>query len=239
MKFRLVDLNAISATSSSLDFEGLDVMADLILQSGGVVQPLLLRVSGVDPSTAEELYEVVYGDFVYHAAAEARKKDQRRGEVVNAFVLDKQSLEAAREQARLLSEGGAPVASTAEPDDALRRELREVLKNLGDIASISTEKGYLQRDLETARSQAELARVNLLDAINGNYDAALEKTVARQLEQTFIGSRGNMRDKIFDAKRRQDAQTFNSYSDLRDAVSGLGEKTLFSFIERWEELRKF
>lgn len=243
MKFRLVDLNAVSANSSPLDFEGLDTMADLILESGGVVQPLLLKVSGVDPTTAEELYEVVYGDFVYHAAAEARKRDQRRGEVVNAFVLDKRSLEAAQQQAEQLS--GAQSATSdevpttgSEPKSGLEQELRRVLKELQDVASANVRIGHLERDVETSKTQAQLAQISLLDAINGHYDAALEKTIGRQLEQTFIGSRGDLRTKIFDEKQQQNEERFQSYAALRSAVTGLGEKTLFSFIERWEELRK-
>ena len=83
IKFSLVDVKNITSDVPRSEFKetDLDEIADLILKSGGILKPLILKM--VDA----ESYKVVDGHLEYYAAVRAKEKDPREGEMVNAFII--------------------------------------------------------------------------------------------------------------------------------------------------------
>ncbi|MEA5627919.1 chromosome partitioning protein ParB [Nostoc sp. UHCC 0251] len=83
MKFYTVDVKNISCDVPASNFsnDALNSLADMIIESGGIIRPLVLKTTGL------ETYTVVDGYFEYYAAVRAREKNPRQCEMVNAFVI--------------------------------------------------------------------------------------------------------------------------------------------------------
>jgi ParB-like chromosome segregation protein Spo0J len=74
----------------------LDKLARLILDSGGLINPIIVRRTSMDS------YEIVDGNFEYYAAARAREIDGFKGETVGAFILEPENEELLLEQLEIL-----------------------------------------------------------------------------------------------------------------------------------------
>lgn len=74
----------------------LEKVAQLILESGGLINPIVLRRNGMDA------YDIVDGDFEYYAAAKAREINPKKGETIGAFILEPENEELLLEQVQAL-----------------------------------------------------------------------------------------------------------------------------------------
>lgn len=74
----------------------LDKLARLILDSGGLINPIIVRRISMDS------YEIVDGNFEYYAAARAREIDGFKGETIGAFILEPENEEILLEQLEIL-----------------------------------------------------------------------------------------------------------------------------------------
>ena len=98
MKHFLVDVASIVSAQprDRFDPEAVESLADSILESDGLLKPLVLRATG------PESFEVVDRHLEYWAAVRAREKDPRKGEMVNAYVALPKSTEAVQRQLAVL-----------------------------------------------------------------------------------------------------------------------------------------
>ncbi|MEG4055832.1 MULTISPECIES: ParB N-terminal domain-containing protein [unclassified Microcoleus] len=80
----LVLVKKITSTVPRSNFaeRDLEKLAQLILELGGLINPIILRRNGMDS------YEIVDGDFEYYAAAKAREINPMKGETIGAFILE-------------------------------------------------------------------------------------------------------------------------------------------------------
>jgi len=99
MEYRLIDVKSIKCHTPRNGFfeEDLTVLADSILECGGLLKPIVLRVLALDS------YEVISGEFEYWAAVVAQEKDPRKGEMINAFVVGKKEEGSINKQLALVS----------------------------------------------------------------------------------------------------------------------------------------
>ncbi|NJS09578.1 MAG: chromosome partitioning protein ParB [Microcoleus sp. CSU_2_2] len=74
----------------------LEKVARLILELGGLINPIILRRNGMDA------YEIVDGDFEYYAAAKAREINPLKGETIGAFILEPENEKLLLEQVKAL-----------------------------------------------------------------------------------------------------------------------------------------
>ncbi len=74
----------------------LDKLARLILDSGGLINPIIVRRTSLDS------YEIVDGNFEYYSAARAREIDAFKGETIGAFILEPENEELLLEQLEIL-----------------------------------------------------------------------------------------------------------------------------------------
>ena len=83
----LVAVRKINSPVSRSEFaeETIESLAQLILGVEGLINPLVLR------RTSIESFEVISGHLEYYAAVRAREIDLRKGEMINAFVLDEEN----------------------------------------------------------------------------------------------------------------------------------------------------
>lgn len=117
MKHFLVDVASIVSAQprDRFDPEAVESLADSILESDGLLKPLVLRATG------PESFEVVDRHLEYWAAVRAREKDPRKGEMVNAYVVAPKSTEAIQRQLAVLKRteaGEEPAAAAMPPKEA-------------------------------------------------------------------------------------------------------------------------
>lgn len=94
----LVLVKKITSTVPRSNFADRDLekVAQLILELGGLINPIILRRNGMDA------YEIVDGDFEYYAAAKAREINALKGETIGAFILEPENEELLLEQVQAL-----------------------------------------------------------------------------------------------------------------------------------------
>ncbi len=94
----LVAVKKITSTVPRANFADRDLekVAQLILELGGLINPIILRRNGMDA------YEIVDGDFEYYAAAKAREINPMKGETIGAFILEPENEELLLEQVQAL-----------------------------------------------------------------------------------------------------------------------------------------
>jgi ParB family chromosome partitioning protein len=94
----LVAVKRITSTVPRSNFAepDLDKLARLILESGGLINPIIVRRNGMDA------YEIVDGDFEYYAAARAKEIEPLKGETIGAFILEQENEELLLEQLEIL-----------------------------------------------------------------------------------------------------------------------------------------
>ena len=80
----LVAVKKITSTVPRDNFADRDLekVAQLILELGGLINPIILRRNGMDA------YEIVDGNFEYYAATKAREINPMKGETIGAFILE-------------------------------------------------------------------------------------------------------------------------------------------------------
>jgi len=94
----LVAVKRITSAVSRSNFadRDLDKLARLILDAGGLINPIIVRRIGMDA------YEIVDGNLEYYAAARAREIDGSKGETIGAFILEPENEELLLEQLEIL-----------------------------------------------------------------------------------------------------------------------------------------
>jgi hypothetical protein len=94
----LVLVKKITSKVSRANFADRDLekVAQLILELGGLINPIILRRNGMDA------YEIVDGDFEYYAAVKAREINPLKGETIGAFILEPENEELLLEQVQAL-----------------------------------------------------------------------------------------------------------------------------------------
>jgi len=94
----LVAVKRITSAVSRSNFpdRDLDKLARLILDAGGLINPIIVRRTSMDA------YEIVDGDFEYYAAARAKEIEPLKGETIGAFILEEENEELLLEQLEIL-----------------------------------------------------------------------------------------------------------------------------------------
>ena len=107
MKHFLVDVASIVSAQprDRFDPEAVESLADSILESDGLLKPVVLKATG------PESFEVVDRHLEYWAAVRAREKDPRKGEMVNAYVALPKSTEAVQRQLAVLKRTEADISA--------------------------------------------------------------------------------------------------------------------------------
>jgi hypothetical protein len=105
-KSMYVNVKDISSNRPATDFDPKEIedLADSILANGGLLRPMVLAAKGIDPNSYNEKYEVVSGHLAYHAAARAKEKNLKAGEMANGFVVSPENISKVIQQINLLNQ---------------------------------------------------------------------------------------------------------------------------------------
>jgi DNA uptake protein ComE-like DNA-binding protein len=96
--FFMVDVKDIQVTTTDHNFSPVIIenLANAMLASGGLIKPLILKQVGL------QNYQLIDGHLEYYAALQAKAKDPRKGEMVNAFVISPDQEDLVRQQVIVL-----------------------------------------------------------------------------------------------------------------------------------------
>ncbi|MGD2183215.1 hypothetical protein [Lusitaniella coriacea] len=132
----LVSVKRINSQVPRSNFtnEDLEKAAQFILNAEGIINPIILR------ETSPNIYEVVGGYFEYYAATRAREIDPKKGEMVEAYILNEENEKGIIEQVELLRNSGTIIqasttsnsGSTVTPDrlDNLEVRIETIFKDI-------------------------------------------------------------------------------------------------------------
>lgn len=148
----LVLVKKITSKVSRANFADRDLekVAQLILELGGLINPIILRRNGMDA------YEIVDGDFEYYAAAKAREINPMKGETIGAFILEPENEELLLEQVQALrkctiTEDLVEIPETGFLSENTSSQPADSIKN--PVSFVEVPKSY---DNETPQSSSSL-----------------------------------------------------------------------------------
>lgn len=166
----LVAVKRITSAVSRSNFadRDLDKLARLILDSGGLINPIIVRRTSMDS------YEIVDGNFEYYAAARAREIEPQKGETIGAFILEEENEELLLEQLEILRKTAfAVIADQNETPQEL-----SITENVAENETPETSSSFEQR-LTTIEARLE-NQINELKA-----EHVREKQVLAERIQEF------------------------------------------------------
>ncbi len=226
----LVAVKRITSTVPRSNFTEADLekLARLILESGGLINPIIVRRNGMDA------YEIVEGDFEYYAAARAKEIEPLKGETIGAFIMEEENEELLLEQLEILRK-------TAIIDNPSTNEVPQVSSSFEQrLTNIETRLENRINELKaeyTREKQALIERVKeveshipkpvpLLSALNTQDKIKLEINLknAGIKSQTII-------DLII---KQRELEPFTSFENVVQRIKGLGEKTMIKLIDYWQ-----
>jgi hypothetical protein len=107
----------------------LEQLADSILETDGLIRPLILKEIGV------QQYAVIRGHREYYGAVIAKERDLKKAEMVNAFIIEPKIQEVAIEQLNLLSENRESSLDRTIYMDTKEQEIDRLLPALASMLS--------------------------------------------------------------------------------------------------------
>lgn len=235
LSISIVAVKKITSQVSRSNFADSDLekAARLSLEAEGLINPIVIR------RTSLESYEVVDGDFEYHAAARAREIDPRKGEMVAAFILEPENEEVLLEQVKTLRKGRT-IKSTV-----------EVTENQ-PVTSLEYRLTNIESRFEKQNNELKSELVQLIKKIEDEVKD-IKNEIPQQLEPLEVfndlkiseliyrlksgGITGKVAEKIINIiERERKHKKFESLSDVVDRVQGLNAKRMLALIDSWSKI---
>jgi hypothetical protein len=150
----------------------LEKVAQLILELGGLINPIILRRQGMDA------YEIVDGDFEYYAAVKAREINPLKGETIGAFILEPENEELLLEQVKILRKSAITLVEnpeTRQPADSTKNPISLVeVPNYGE-----NETPQPSSSLEQQLTNIEARLENQINELKAEYTSEKQVLVQR------------------------------------------------------------
>ena len=206
----------------------LEKLARLILESGGLINPIIVRRNGMDA------YEIVDGDFEYYAAARAKEKEPLKGETIGAFILEEENEELLLEQLEILRKTAIienqSVSVVPQPSSSFEQRLTNIETRLENRinelkAEYTREKQALIERIKDVESRIPKP-VPLLEALNTQDKFKLATNLKN------AGIKAQIIEQII---KERDLEQFASFENVLERIKGLGEKTMIKLIDKWQK----
>ncbi|OUL35829.1 hypothetical protein BV372_09565 [Nostoc sp. T09] len=235
-EFFMLDVSSITSSVSRSNFQEADLenLADMILESGGILKPLVLKKIGF------EKYEVIDGHFEYYASVRAKEKNPNEGEMVNALIISPEKEEKVLKQAsalRGIESNDKTVKSLTEPTQSTQPESLRLAnlelrleKQLNELKSgMAQERQRIDdkfKKIENLIPQ-QTDPLNLLNTLD-------KDQLYVKLQRSRITGAETLAKAIVDARlSKKNKQGFDDYRDVVQSVKGLGEKKILIIIDEW------
>lgn len=240
--FLMVDVESVTSSIPRSNFlkSDLNLIADLILESRGILKPLVLKKIGF------EKYEVIDGHFEYYAAVRAREKNPSEGEMVNALIVSPEEEKAVVKQA-------AALRSLESPDQPLEISIETANSEsrLGKIESrfeeqvnalkseLAQERQRVDKRLEYIASQIP-KQIAPLDVFNTLSPFEL---VRRLISAGISDKKAAHIAESVESERKN--QKFDSLSDVvlrvkvksgKKQIKGISSDKMVAIIDIWSRL---
>ncbi|MBE9096054.1 ParB N-terminal domain-containing protein [Tychonema sp. LEGE 07203] len=227
----LVAVKRITSTVPRSNFAepDLEKLARLILDSGGLINPIIVRRNGMDA------YEIVDGDFEFYAAARAKEIEPLKGETIGAFILEEENEELLLEQLEILRKTAVTesqsVSNVPQQSSSFEQRLTNIETRLENRinelkAEYTREKQALIERVKEVESRIPKP-VPLLEALNTQNPSKL----AINLKNAGIASQ-TIRQNII---TQRDLEPFTSFENVVQRIKGLGDKTMIKVIDNWQK----
>ncbi len=225
LDYYLVDVKSITSDVPRSNFEEaeLDQLADLILEAGGLIKPLSLRQTG------PESYEVIEGHREYFASVRAKEKNPRKGEMINAFVLNSEEEAPVIEQSEVLL---PPIPPPPPPSGSTTVEPR--------LTNLETRLDQAIQDLKTTQRNETQRLEDEIKALQSRLPQPLEPLTAfNTLDEIGLvkilnraGIKGKRADgissKILATRKKK---PFSDFTDIVSRISGLSDKGMITILD--------
>ncbi|MEH2288391.1 ParB N-terminal domain-containing protein [Nostoc sp.] len=233
MNFSLVDVKSIASNEPRSNFAEADLenLADIIIETGGIIRPLVVKMTGV------ENYTVVDGHFEYYAAVRAREKNPRQGEMVNAFVIAPKVEDLVIKQVASLK--GIDSSGKVTPPQPETTKIEPRLANL----ELRLEKQFNEFKSEFLQERQRIDSQfkqleNLIPQKSEHNPLSILNTLDKdelsiKLQRSRIPGAEKLAKGIFDARSNKPKQEFEDYRDVVKSVKSLGDKTILTIIDEW------
>lgn len=225
----LVAVKKITSTKPRSNFNDyeLEQAAQLILESEGVINPIVVR------RTSLQSYEVVDGDFEYYAAARAREIDPRKGEMIGVLIMEPENEKSITEQIKIF------------------RELKPEIDNNGNMdlrtTNIESRVTNLESRFEKRTSEVQAEFRHEIQKISDRLNK-IETSLPKQIEPlealnnfsltdlTSKLKRSNIKTQIIEAiVNERKKGRYTSFSNVVERIKGLGDKTMIKIIDNFSE----
>jgi hypothetical protein len=226
----LVAVKRITCTVPRSNFAEADLekLAKLILESGGLINPIIVCRNGMDA------YEIVDGDFEYYAAVRARELEPLKGETIGAFILEEDNEELLREQLKILRKDAITENQTV-------REIPQQSSSLEQrLTNIETRLENRINELKTESLQEKQALLERVKELESRIPKPVPLLEALNTQDKFklatnlknAGLKPQIIEKIL---KERDLEPFASFENLLERIKGLGEKTAIKLIDKWQK----
>ncbi|WP_373525875.1 hypothetical protein [Nostoc sp.] len=237
--FAKVDVKEIKSNVLRSNFSEAEIekLADLILESGGILKPLILKQNEIDS------YLVLDGHLEYYAAVRAREKNPQQGETVNAFVISSKNEAVIQKQIQVLNDSNKLSDDSNQQSSTVPKSTNQERNSdwitsfemrLSEIREIlfQTKRDHEYRFIQIDKNFQEKQKLDLLDLLN-----TLEKQVL--IEQ--LSRYGIQKDKIeaiYNARNQKEHKKFDSYQDVVKVTKGLGAGGMLGLVDVWARANK-
>ncbi len=242
--FLLLDVKNINSHVSRSNFAETDLenLADTIIESGGIIKPLVVKQAGIDS------YRVVDGHFEYYAAVKAREKNPRKGEMINAFVIVPKSEDLIIRQAEIIK--GQKLDSSPVTIQASVNEKSQPLSSNIELSSLEKQLSELRIELGQEREKIYTTLKNIegqipkqitpLEAFNS---LSLLELTLRLKTANFNGKKAEQVAEGIEKERSK--KPFKSLSDVIERVKiksgtkqvkGISGEKMIAIVDSWSKL---
>ncbi|MGD1715508.1 hypothetical protein [Dapis sp. BLCC M172] len=158
----LVDLDNITPKFDISEFSADEVenMANLILTTGGVVRPIILKRTGI------ESCEIVTGDFEYHATVKASEIDPEHSGMIRGFIITEEQEENIRNQQKILRGLDSPITESPEVPIDVEGSQVDLTKMFNNLRLSLTKELNSQLDKKLQPITRKLDRLNTSSPTN-------------------------------------------------------------------------
>ncbi|VXD15340.1 ParB N-terminal domain-containing protein [Planktothrix paucivesiculata] len=170
IKFYFVDVSSIQSNVPRSNFseDQIEQLADIILESEGVLNVILLTQTGMNS------YKVLAGDLEYYAAVRAKEKNPRQGEMINAVIVQPSNQDTLLKQADFFKNRSFPVQQEGVKvidETSLESRLEKQMREFRELQI--RENKEIKHELQELKN----ALNNLTDNINKPITQFVEKPI--------------------------------------------------------------
>ncbi|MBW4557083.1 MAG: hypothetical protein KME59_14265 [Trichormus sp. ATA11-4-KO1] len=211
----------------------LEQAAKLILESEGVINPIVVR------RTSLQSYEVADGDFEYYAAARAREIDPRKGEMIGVFIIEPENEDNLTQQIHIFrkqkDDSSKEVNFTTKDFENFLNKLELRIEKLSrELLEEATAKVYL----ETQNKELNKKLANKVEPLEVFTKLDVDKIAKKLIKAGFNSKKASQVASAVVNERNK--EPFKSLNDVIERVKvshgkqiqkGISEKKMIHLIE--------